>query len=201
MSIPIRRIPVLLVIALLAGCGNSPPVRYHALVPAGQPVSGGSAALQVEVMPIAIPERMNREELVLSGNGTELTVLDGDRWAAPLEDELRQALDDALWRRLRAADSYRAPSGQPGSLPQYRLALRIERFEAVPGRQALVDASWTARLLPAGAALVCRLGVAQPVDGVTPGASAAALSVATGRLVEKISDSIASLSGAGTCPE
>ncbi len=204
MNLLSRFLPMLaLVVPLLGGCSASPPVQYHALAPARSPLPAGSAALLVEVMPVSIPERQNREEMVLTGAGHDVRVLDDDRWAAPLADEIRQMLDDSLWQRLQAADIYRVPmSATPDGVPHYRLALRIERFAADPGRQAAVDASWTVRKLPQGAPAVCRAGFVVPLPDTSPDGAAAALAEGTGRLAEAVAASIGGLEAGASavCP-
>lgn len=204
--IPISKRFAILVLAgiPLAGCAGSPPVHYHALVkPALPPATGGNARMLVELLPIALPERLNREEMVLTGDNGRIEVRDGDRWAAPLSDEIRQIVADALWLRVGAADIYRAPIPQTASgLPQYRLSLRIERFEAVPGRSAQVEGSWTARKLPQGEAAVCRASFSQDLPARVPEAAALALSAAVVRLAETVAVSLERLNqGQGNkCP-
>ena len=188
---------------ILCGCGSSPPIHYHILTTTAPHHSSGSARLLVEVLPVALPERLNREEMVLIGASGQLDVRDGDRWAAPLPDEIRQIISDTLWSRLGAADVYQAPVA-PGAttLPQYRLALRIERFEAGPGRSAIVEGSWTARHLPQGPSATCRASISVPLPAGTPEGAAAALSDGTGRLAQQVADSIGHLDqdGAPGCP-
>ncbi|BAE51816.1 PqiC family protein [Paramagnetospirillum magneticum] len=185
----------LLLAATLAGCGASTPLRYHALSSGPTaPLASGSAALLVEVLPIAVPERINREELVLSGPGGQLEVRAGDRWAAPLADEMRQLVDESLWRHLRAADIYVAPLAITGSgLPQYRLALRLERLEATPGRQAVAEASWTVRRLPQGQPAICRTGATEPLPDASTEAAVAGLARASARLAEAVAASLGRL--------
>lgn len=187
---------------ILAACGASPPVRYHTLTgaaPAAVSARGG-AALLVEVLPIAIPERINREEIVFAGTGSTLELRDSERWAAPLADEFRQAIDDALWRRLRAADIYVAPVPPGSSVPQYRLAVRIERLDVVPGRIAVVEGSWTARRLPQGKPAVCRAGFAATPTALTTEASVAALAEGTARLADAVTDSLERLESGADDP-
>lgn len=190
-----------LVVAGLAGCGNSPPVRYHALSGPSAGNGSGGAHLLVELLPIAIPERLNRAEMVLTRENGRLDVRDGDRWAAPLSDEIRQTVADALWRNLRAAEIYQAPvANSAGGLPQYRLALRLERFEAAPGRAANVDGSWTLRRLPQGQSSTCRVSIAIPLPGQTAEDASAALAEGTGRVAQAVADSMERLErGAGAC--
>jgi len=189
--------------AILAGCGSSPPIHYHALTSAAPHQASGSARLLVEVLPVALPERLNRGEMVLVSASGQLDVRDADRWAAPLPDEIRQILSDTLWNRLGATDVYQAPvASSATALPLYRLALRIERFEAVPGRSAIVEGSWTARRLPQGRSTTCRTSVVVPLPAGTPEGAAAALSDGTGRLAQQVADSIGHLDQDGTpgCP-
>lgn len=189
--------------AALSGCGTSPAPHYHALGVAAPAQATGGAKLLVEILPVAVPERLNREEMVLTGESGQLDVRDGDHWAAPLADEIRQILADTLWRRLWAADVYQAPvvpvAGGPS---QYRLALRIERFEAVPGRSAVVEGSWTARRLPQGGLATCRASITISLPGLTPDAAASALSDGTGQLARLVADSIGGLDQgvASACP-
>lgn len=195
--IGIREMAMILAVMIgLGGCGFSPPLRYHALSggaePGGDLAGGAAAQVLVELLPVVVPERLNRAEIVLGGvEGTPIEIRDGERWAAPLSDEMRQRLDDALWRRLRAADVYRAPLGAAtAGLPLYRLALRLERFDAAPGRQAVVEGSWTLRRLPQGAPAVCRAAFAVPITGNTTEAVVAALTQGAGALAGRVADSL-----------
>ena len=201
---PLSRLAVPLALAVaLAGCGASTPLRYHALATgASSPAPSGGAQVLVEVLPVAVPERVNREEVVLTTIGGALDLRAGDRWAAPLADEMRQVVDEALWRRSRAADVYAAPPppGAAGALPQYRLALRLERLDTTPDGQAVAEASWTLRRLPQGAQAFCRSGAAETVAGTDTAAAVAALSRATRTVAERIADSLERLNSGPTDP-
>jgi uncharacterized lipoprotein YmbA len=183
-----------LVVAAVGGCGSSPPVTYHALSQPSAPTSSGQARLLVEMLPVAVPERLNRENMVLTDAAGRLDVRDIDRWAALPADEIRQIVADTLWQRLGAVDVYQAPVAPSASgLPQYRLALRIERFEAKLGAAATVEASWTARRLPQGHASTCRVSVALPLSDGTAAGAAAALAAATGQMARAVTDSLGRL--------
>ena len=193
----LRPLAAVALAASLAACGSSEPLRYHTLSRPGAATSSrGSAAMLVEVLPIAVPERINREDLVLTGPGGQLDVRDGDRWAAPLGDEIRQLVDDSLWRRLRAADTYAAPVAvSADGLPQYRLALRLERLEAIPGQRAVSEATWTLRRLPQGKPAICRALAVEPLPAVTMTAAVAALSATSAQVSEAIATSLERLHG------
>lgn len=183
-------LPVLC-LALLAGCGSSPPVRYHALARPdadSAPVSGG-ARLLVEILPIAAPEGLARSNMVFSDGRGQVAVMESERWAAPIADDLRQIVADRLWRTAGAVDSYQAPT-RSASLPEHRLAIRLERFDAVPGQTATVAGSWTLRRLPNGKAHVCRWESRRPVAAPDAAAVADALADLSRRLADRIGDSL-----------
>lgn len=187
---------------LLAGCAGSPPAHYHALTRPTAPAANGPVRLLVEALPIALPERLNRAEMVTATADGQVEIHDSDRWVAPLSDEVRQIVADALWRRAGAIDMYRAPLPQTAnSLPQIRLALRIERFDAIPGQGVQVDASWTARTLPLGESLVCRASVHLDLPGQSLDAVAAGLSDGAARIADSVALSLDGLNhGLKQCP-
>jgi hypothetical protein len=118
-----------------------------------------------------------------------------------LADEIRQMVDNALWRRLRAADTYAAPvAASADGPPQYRLALRLERLEAIPGHQAVTEATWTLRRLPQGKPIICRATAVEALPATTPEAAVAALSVSSARVSDSIATSLERLDGGLTNP-
>lgn len=201
----VRRLVVQVVmLPMVAACGASAPVRYHTLVrpdPAGVEVSGAARVL-VEILPIAVPDSVTRDALVLTAPSGQVTVMDQDRWLAPVADEVRQLVADSLWRAVRAADTYQAPVPAGTPMPRFRLALRLERFDAVPGQAATVVGSWTLRGLPDGPVRICRWAETQslaapvgaaPVGGTAAGDAAkgaAGLADGSRRLADQIGESL-----------
>lgn len=194
-----------LVIGLaLAGCGTSPPLHYYSITERGLPYNDSSsaeAAMVVELLPVAIPERLNREEIVLTGAGGALTILDSERWAAPLADEIRQSLDEALWRTLHATDVYQAPvSLTANGLPHYRIALRVERFDAAMGDHATVETSWTVRKLPQGPIALCRAHFSVPLSKPGVDVAVSGLTEATAKMANAVAASMDRLNRGATDP-
>jgi len=196
----------IVVLALLAACASSPPVRHHTLTNPGAAASvmDGPAAPQVlvEILPVVVPEGVARDGIVLMDPAGRVTVLPGDRWLAPVADELKQVVTDTLWESARATDTYDAPvPAGATALPQYRLALRIERFDAVSGRAAAVAGSWTLRSLSDDSVHICRWAGTQPLAGSDGAAAASALAGASHRLAARVGDSLrkAVSGGADVC--
>lgn len=188
-----RLVPSILCLTLLGACGTSPPVRYHALSrpgTAGMEASGAARVL-VEILPIAVPDGVARANLVMSDGNGRVTVMEADRWLAPVADDMRQVVADSLWRSVRATDTYQAPlPAQSASLPRYRLAIRVERFDAIPGQAGVVVGSWTLRPLPDGAVHICRWAGTQPLGRQDAASAADALAEGSRQLADRIGESL-----------
>jgi uncharacterized lipoprotein YmbA len=102
-----------------------------------------------------VPVQVDRPQFVLRSADGSVTLLEGDRWIAPLGDEMRAALVEALSRRL----------GPPGAAGAWEVGLDVQRFESVPGRLARIDAAWSVRR--GDAVLRCLSTVQEPVGAGT----------------------------------
>jgi uncharacterized lipoprotein YmbA len=94
-----------------------------------------------------------------------IAIADGDRWIAPVADEVQNALSVELLRRLGNADPAEATESDSVSV-----RLNIERFESSPNRYALIEASWRLELKEAGkqVRVVCRTRAYEQVRGGYP---------------------------------
>jgi uncharacterized lipoprotein YmbA len=142
--------------AALAACASA-PVHYYTLVPAPDTAPSESAPapanFQFELMPVGVPAQDDVPQLVVRQGGQALALLNGERWAAPLADEVRGALAVELARRTHAQDiSGAAPTR---GKPVLRIKVDVRRFDSSPGSYALIDATWTIRQLDSQAVLTC----------------------------------------------
>jgi uncharacterized lipoprotein YmbA len=144
----------IIIASLLGGCASTSP-RFYTLVPeSGRNPSGAVAAgYRLEVDPVRIPAQVDRLELVTRLPGGGIAIADGDRWIAPVADELQNALSVELLHRLDGAD----PAEATGSV-SLSVRLNVERFESSPNRYALIEASWHLELGAGGkdVRVVCR---------------------------------------------
>jgi uncharacterized protein len=135
-----RRLAVAWLVSVGVGC-SSAPVRYYTLTPAPDKTSPASdTAPPVDVRVVHTPPQLNRAELMVRTGPTELTLLENERWASPVNDEIKDALRLELQRRL---------GGMTGLRPGFsKLTLDIDvlHLEAEFGRYALLEASWSATL-------------------------------------------------------
>ncbi|MHA7682671.1 PqiC family protein [Cupriavidus sp. PET2-C1] len=158
--------------AALAGCA-SPQARYYTLsLPAATPAPSQAAApVWIEVVPVRVPERVNRVNLVLSDGNGRLRLLAQDRWSASLPDEFRDALSQRLQASLGAVDAYQ--HGRSGAEPLYRVSAEVVQIDAQIDERVSAIVNWTVRRLPDGKVTVghTRAELAAPggVDGVVAG--------------------------------
>ena len=146
----------LLAAALLAACASSKPERFHSLLAselAAPAAPAGTPTIQLHVLPVNVPPLVDQPQWVLRAPDDSLVVLEQERWAAPLRDELRSALAERLAARWGALDIAKLPQAGPDV---WQLRVEVQRFESLPGREARIDSTWA--LLPPGKApaLVCR---------------------------------------------
>ena len=126
------------------GC-TSAQVRYYTLTPPPDktlPASETTVAIDVRV--VHTPPQLNRSELMVRTGPTELTLLENERWASPVNDEIKEALRFELQRRLDRT------SGLRPAFTKLTIDIDVQQLEAKLGRYALLEASWSASSSAAG---------------------------------------------------
>src|SRR5690606_22299560 len=110
----------------LAACASA-PVRYYTLLAPAQAPTGPAtpADFDFELMPVGIPAQVDQPQLVIRQGGQGVAPLSGERWIAPLADEVRAALAAELARTLHARDATGLPGGDR---PRLRIKVDLRRF-------------------------------------------------------------------------
>ena len=168
---------------LLFGCASStPPPRFHTLLsaPEAGTVPPSPASPGWEVLTVTVPPQVDRPQWVVRQADDALVVLEDERWAAPLADEIGAAVADRL-RRAAPATSLAA-----GRRP-WRIAIDVQRFDSAPGRVVRLEAEWSLRPGDATAAgWRCRGAFDRPA-----GPNYASLAAAHRDLAAQLGDAIA----------
>ncbi len=108
---------------------------------------GWAIGLPFELLPVSIPAQVDQPQLVVREGGQGVALLNGERWIAPLGDEVRGALSADLARELHSEDV----SGLPGNdKPVLLIKLDLRRFDSQPGSYALIEGTWSVRVLHGG---------------------------------------------------
>ncbi|MGD0490563.1 MAG: PqiC family protein [Steroidobacteraceae bacterium] len=127
-----------------AAC-TSAPIRYYTLIPPpDMPLRAAGATLAIDVQVVHIPPQLNRSGLMVRSGPTETALLENERWASPIKDEIKEAVRVELLRRLGGM------SGLPPSVAKLAIDIDVQRLEAQLGRYALLQTSWSANLSSAG---------------------------------------------------
>ena len=136
----VLRAGVIALVTALSGC-SSAPTHFYTLLPPPSNTSVPAASFAVHVEPVVVPAENDQAAWLVRVGPSEVAVLDGERWAAPLSDELHAAFTDTLQEQLGARDA--DASGTVKT--KYVIRIVIRRFESVPGQYAMIDADWTVR--------------------------------------------------------
>jgi uncharacterized protein len=127
------------------GCASA-PVHYYTLTPLPEKSSPAQETiLAIDVRVVHMPPQLNRSELMVRTGPAEVTLLENERWASPVNDEIKDALRVELQRRL-------AMAGLPSTATMLTLDLDVRHLEAQLGQFALLEASWSATLSASGQA-------------------------------------------------
>ncbi|MFJ2995429.1 membrane integrity-associated transporter subunit PqiC [Pandoraea sp. NPDC087047] len=183
----------------LAGCASPQPNFYTLMDASGAAGNtGGSGTTDanattgvnapatpyaVEVAPVAVPDQVDRPQIVVTRGGARVDILEASRWAAPLKTELTSTISRDLTQRLGAMDVYGLPRAD--GLSVYRVSTSVQRFESVPGEQAALTAVWSVRKVPGDRVLTCRFAGTEAASG-----GIAEVVAAQRKLVDRLADGI-----------
>ncbi|MCB5207004.1 PqiC family protein [Methylovorus mays] len=133
-----------LLMLAMSGCSSvSAPVHYHTLLAPAASIaeSQQKAAFLIEVLPVGIPPQLDQSQLVVRQGGSNVAIVDGERWAGPLADEFRNALSAQLTQRLHTQDIAGLPA--PRDQPVLRIKVQVRRLDAWLGQNVQLDADWS----------------------------------------------------------
>ncbi len=129
---------------LLAACASAPIHYYTLLPPAAATPETAAAPMAFEVLPVSVPAQVDQPQLVVREGGQSMALLEGERWIAPLTDEVRGALSANLAREL---PGHNVSGLSSGDQPVLQVTLELRRFDSQPGSHALIEGVWSVRLL------------------------------------------------------
>ncbi len=181
--------------AVLGGCfGSSHPSRFYTLSSLRGPEPTPQARSDdhrniVAIGPLAIPDYLDRPEIVTRAGQNEMRVNAFQRWAGPLDDDLSRTLIEDL-SVLLPVDRFsvmRWNPAQHGAPIVYRVMVDVTRFDAVPGAVVFLDADWTVY----GNEREILLNKRSTVSGKVNGTEYADLVAAMSKTIEDLSRAIA----------
>jgi len=134
---------VLVACLTLTAC-RSAPTHYYTLMPATDSlITPTVVPFQYELTTVNVPAQVDQPQIVVRQGESGVQILETERWASPLSDEVRSALRHHLRLQMGRADS--AGVARDSGLQNASIQVDIRRLEMVPGRYALIEAVWSLR--------------------------------------------------------
>lgn len=134
------------VLALIgAGCGSSPKTQLYSLQAAATPKADEhrvESRLHIVIGPVALPERVDRPQIVTLTGEHGVHASDFNRWAEPLKVAFPRQLATDLGREL-GSTRVRVQGQESAVEADLRIEVDVLRFEAALGESAVVEALWT----------------------------------------------------------
>ncbi len=152
MKVFLRRLKIVTITFLslaLAGClgGPSPPANFYMISPLSSPHSDpdspfATARIHIGLEPVAVPEYLNRNEIVVNLDNTIYQLAEFNQWAEPLSDNLTRVLGENLTDLLQN-DLIHVFLASESSIPfDYRLEVDVLRLDGNLGNQVTLVAQW-----------------------------------------------------------
>ena len=156
--IRVSRFAATAALTLLAACASAPTQFLTLLPPPGEAHERGAPAGPAVV--VSIPGQDDQPQLVVRRSDGSLTVMESERWIAPLGEEMQAALVLSLSPRWAA-------------LPPAHVRVDVQRFDSVPGDYAFIEAAWSVTLdAPPKRSASCRSAIRIAVGGGYPALAA-----------------------------
>ena len=135
-------------LALTACAGSSNPSTFYLLRSMESPQeslsTSGKEAVSVLLGPIAMPEYLDRNQMVTVAGNSEVTLDEFNRWAESLRESFYRVLLEDLSFSLKTPEVTRYDrSGEYDS--NYQVLIDVTRFDCAPGGDAVLTAFWTVR--------------------------------------------------------
>ena len=140
----IRLHSCLALLLTMTACSGSPDNRYYTLSVESVPTSTvtairtGRGAYAIDA--VVIPDVLDRPQIVLRSGANAVEVLDYDRWAGSLPDQLQRVFAADLSARLGVGAI--ADPGLPSAPQAGRIAISILAFSPERHGESVIEASW-----------------------------------------------------------
>jgi uncharacterized protein len=207
-SIPRSVCALLAAVLLAAGCASVGETKFYTLSGPSErekySYRGHSEQVVppifIDVMPLRVPERLARPQLVVSikGQGNQLLILEQARWSSHFNYELRDAFTAAIAGKIGAMNENREIRGnQARGQPVYRIAIELSQFDATIGDRVNTRFDWTISHSTHGRRGACYAMISEAagssIESLVKGIQNAVTTAA-----ERISENLTELNGSGT---
>ena len=138
-------IPLSLAILFLGACSTPVVEHFYRLSYPVAAISQTEPEYELIIANVKLPEAVNRPQLVIQKSATEALISDEQRWVAPLDEQITQAVFAHL--RAQLPDGWMASDASTGigaavNLPRYHLKIQIDQLLIQSGDQLTLEATW-----------------------------------------------------------
>ena len=136
-------------VLLAGGCvgtGNSPSSRFYMLSSIDPSDTASETASDFDeagigLGPLRFPAYVKRQQIVTRISPNEVRLAEFERWAEPVENNFINVLKENLSILLNTAKILEPPWSRGASL-EFQVVASISRFDAEPGKQAVLQVRW-----------------------------------------------------------
>ncbi|MBZ0169108.1 hypothetical protein MELA_00947 [Candidatus Methylomirabilis lanthanidiphila] len=134
-------------VVVAAGCAGSPPTRFYVLTPvagmeASDPAVPVKDGIAVGIRRVALPDYLDRPQIVTRSSPNTLDLAEFDRWAAPLGEAFPRMLAENLAGMI-PSDRVTVFPWLRSVQPDYEVTVEVTRFEGRLGSECALVARWT----------------------------------------------------------
>jgi uncharacterized protein len=176
-------------VLLLAGCVTRQPDHFYAIDPLPAAVAAPRSQFDRQVtLRVTIPSLVDRGEMVIAGqNG--VSVMEHERWAAPLADMVNSALSRDIERR-RSDVVVLSRSADKAGIPLIKIAVEIDQVTARLAEPLSIDTHWRVTDARTGKETLGRDTFVSPQQPQSYAEVAAALSACIALLADRLAGEI-----------
>jgi hypothetical protein len=132
---------LVLVICLCACAGKSSSSKFYVLSSLPQSALSAAEGTAVGVLPVAIPEYLDRPQMVTRVSENEIRMDEFSRWAEPLKESVTRALVENLSSLLNNAKVIKT-TGTPGIATGVQVGVEVMQFDGSLGGEVVLLAKW-----------------------------------------------------------
>lgn len=202
MNIAIRLRPIVLLASfiLLSACGTTPPTNFYTLsaeIPQVTPPTSATNKVVVGIGPVEVADYLDRNQIVTRSGQTRLNLTEVDHWAGPMENNIANILAINLSRLLPDTRPIARP--WPDADTEYRVLLKISRFDSDPAGRVQLNASWAIQLEHThDIAVIREANISQPPAGKDYDGITQSMSLALATLSEEIALELGKMTSTST---
>jgi len=141
MRLTISILATCLCLALLAGCGVTPPARFYILTPVEDSGTKSAPGPALGIGPVTFPAYLERLEIAHRSGDNQLQFADQDRWAEPLKTTFSSTLAENLSVMLPTDQVNLFPWAR-STLIDYQISIDVTRFDADASGTVTLIANW-----------------------------------------------------------